>query len=267
MKHIASLLKKNPLVFLFACALLAVVVLAAGRTLFKKDTYVYARVKLGQGLWWVAGAKPNTWMVSAIRPGTAEVDLMGKEIAKVMWVRYYPWYTSNQYDVYLTLKLVASYNKKTRQYTYNRSTLSVGSPVDFNFSDIQVSGTVVELSSRPFEEKMTEKTIVLVKKGSYAWEYEGIQIGDTFFDGKDTVLRVIDKSAMDTAELTNDMYGNATVNTVEAKKYLIVKMKVKVKIINNQYVYGEESILIPGKSPNFTTSRFSFNEFVIESIE
>ncbi|MBI3366570.1 hypothetical protein HY041_03010, partial [Candidatus Roizmanbacteria bacterium] len=220
-----------------------------------------------QGLWWASTAKPAIWFVSALKKGDVETSLTGSPIAEILNIRYYPWYSSGQYDLYLTLKLKVSGNPKTGKYNFKRSTIGVGSPIDLEFPSVQISGTVIQLDTNPFEEKTVTKTVILTKKGAFPWEYSAINIGDKYFDGEQNVFEVLDKKSTDIAVQSPDVYGNSTDSTLDPKKYIVVKAKIKLQEKNNQLIFGEEQVINPGKTINISTANFTFNDYVVGGIE
>lgn len=263
----------NYLISIFIACILFVGFVSAFKLFFTKPTYVYARVKVGQGLWWASTQRPSWWFVQAIKPGIAQKDLVGKPIAQILTVRYYPWYSSGQYDVYVDLKLKVTANKRTGEYSFNRSTIGTGSPIDLEFPSTQFSGTITKLNSTLFDEKYVTKTITLTKQYAYPWEYDQIKVGDSYFDGKDTVFTVLDKSQTDTNQYlpteSSSGYPQSVVNSSQtiARKYVTVKAEIKVKKLDNQLIFGEEQIIAPGKTISISTPNFTFSDFIVSQIQ
>ena len=272
--NLAKIIKKlwkfaidNYFISIFLAAIAFVGVVSVYKLFLTKPTYVYAKVKVSQGLWWAATQKPSIWFLKAIKKGDAETDLVGKLVAEILSVRYYPWYGSDQFDVYLTLKLKVSKNKKTGKYNFKRSTIGVASPIDLEFPSVQFSGTIIDLSEKPFKDAYIEKTITLTKKNAYPWEYDAIQIRDSYSDGGETVFTIFDKTATETRSLTEDAYGNYPVLNPEQKKYIIVKAKIKLRQVEDQLFFGPEQKIILGKTLNISTNNFTFNDYTISKVE
>ena len=92
---------KNYFISIFLACIAFVVLVAGYKLFFPKPTYIYVRVKIGQGLWCASTTKPPIWFINSIKKGNTQNDLLGKPLAEILSVRYYPWYnTNNQYDVY-----------------------------------------------------------------------------------------------------------------------------------------------------------------------
>jgi hypothetical protein len=233
---------------------------------FKKPIYVYAKVKVGQGLWWSSTQKPPIWFLDVLKKGNEELDLFGDTKVKVLSVRYYPWYNTSQYDIYLTLKLRVNGNKQTRVFNFNRSTLGVGSPIDLTFSNTEISGTVTKLSSKSLNDQYIEKTINLKKKWAFPWEYDAIQIGDSYFDGENTVFQIIDKKETSSFDSYSSAGNNYPIEA-EPKKNITIRAKIKVQQKSNRLVFGEEQIINPGRAFSISLSNFTLQDYVIGAIE
>lgn len=248
-------------------ACIAFVVLVSGYKLFlTKPAYVYVRVKMGQGLWWASTAKAPIWFVESIKKNQKQNDLLGKPLVKIINMRYYPWYTSSQYDVYLTLQLRVSGNKKTGRYSFNRSAIGVGSPIDLEFPSTQFSGTIIQLQTTPFQDFYIEKVITLEKKWAYSWEADAIAIGDKYFDGEKIVFEIIDKQIEDSQEVYSISGTYYPVET-ERKKNIIIKARIKVKQTDSQLIFAEEQTISLGKTLNISTSKFTFTDYIISKME
>lgn len=267
LKRIIKFCLNNYLISIFLACILFVGFVSVYKLFFSKPTYLYAKVKMGQGLWWATTAKPAIWFVEALKKGDIETSLTGSPIAEILNIRYYPWYSFSQYDLYLTLKLKVSGNQKTGKYNFKRSTIGIGSPIDLEFPSTQVSGTVIELSNNPLKETYITKTITLTKKNAFPWEYDSIQVGDQYFNGDQVVFTILDKKSVDTTTLSSDVYGNYGITNSDTRKYIIVTAKTKLIQKNNQLIFGEEQVLSPGKTINISTAGFTFNDYVVGKIE
>jgi hypothetical protein len=263
-KIIRFLIDNYFLSIFFAC--IAFVALVSFYKLFiAKPTYVYVKVKVGQGLWWASTQKPSIWFVKYFQKGDQELDLTGRPIAEILSVRYYPWWGSNQYDVYLIMKLKVK-KMSSGKYNFKRSAIGVGAPVDFEFPKVQFSGTIIELSEKPIKEKLTIKNITFVKKWAYPWEAETVVIGDKYFDGEEVVFEIIDKKTEDSQEVYN-LSGIYYPVESERKKNITIKGRIKVSEKNGKFVFGEEQIIAPGKTINLATQNFQFQDYLVAKVE
>lgn len=232
-----------------------------------KPTFVYVRVKMGQGLWWASTQKPSLWFIKNIKKGDVQTGLTGKPIVKILSVRYYPTYNSNQYDVYLTMKLQVSGNKKTGKYNFNRSSIGVGAPVDFEFPASQFSGTIVDMTSLPIKDKYIEKTVYLTKPYAYTWEYDGIKIGDKFFDGEENVIEILDKSAEETSVSFLPNRSIISSSLTQIRNNILIKIKIKGKIADDKFVFGNDQVVALGKYIYLSTDNFNFTDYIVAGMD
>lgn len=233
----------------------------------KKPTYIYVKVKVGQGYWWASTQKPSMWYLKAIQSAKEEVDLTGKPTAKVLRVAYYPWYGSNQYDVYVTLQLQVSKVGRQGSYNFKRETIGVGGPIDLEFKNVQFSGTIIALSEKPIAPITKTRVVYLTKKYTYPWEYDAIQIGDYFNDGNSNVIEILEKAKGETNEVIINDLGKLSSTETETYRYILLKIKMRVREEEGQMLYGDEIIISPGRNLGFITNGFTFNDYVVSKIE
>jgi len=274
LKKIIRFLIDNYFLSIFFGCIAFVALVSFYKLFISKPTYVYVKVKVGQGLWWASTQKPSIWFVKNFKKGDQELDLTGKPIAQILSVRYYPvsvlnHYVYNQYDIYLLMKLKVS-KMGSGKYNFKRSAIGVGAPVDFEFPKVQFSGTITALSEKPIKESYQEKIIYISKSFAYPWEYEAIKIGDKYFDGQENVIEILDKQ-IDESNYVSPIFKsqNNYLNLESGQKIfnLQIKLKIKGQIKDNQFVFGEEQIITFGKTIYLTTQNFQFQDFVITKIE
>jgi len=263
-KKLWKFFSDNYFLAIFFAGIAFIGVVSVYKLFFVKPLYVYAKVKMGQGLWWASTQKPSFWFIDSLKKIQEEKDLTGQPIAKILSIRYYPYWESNQYNVYLIMKLKVTGNPKTGKYNFKRSTIGVGSPVDFEFPQAQFSGTIIELSEKPIKEKLIKKTIYITKPFAYHWEFDNIKLTDYYFDGQEKTLEVVDKSIDNV--FSNIILFKSVVN-LESRVSITVKLKIKVKVANNKIIFGEEQIISVGKTINITTDNFYFQDYQIAKIE
>mgnify|MGYP001038291288 CR=1 FL=1 len=266
-KKIIRFLIKNYFLSIFFACIAFVALVSIYKLFFVKPTYVYVKVKVGQGLWWASTQKPPAWFIDSFKnlKKSQEKDLTGKPIAEVLSIRYYPWWGSNQYDIYLLMKLRVT-KMRSGKYNFKRSAIGVGSPVDFEFPKIQFSGTIIKISDKPIKENLITKKITIVKKWAFPWEGEKIIIGDKYFDGEEIVFEVLDKK-IENAQESYNLSGLYYPVESERKKHITIKAKIKVKEKNGQFIFGEEQVIAYGKTINIATENFQFNDYIITQLE
>jgi hypothetical protein len=259
--------KKYSLFFIFILCVLFVGAISVYKVFIQKPTYVYARVKVGQGYWWASTQKPSLWYVQAIQKAKEEKDLTGDPIAKILKVAYYPWYGSNQFDVFVTLQLKVTKIGKTGQYNFKRETIGVSSPIDLEFPHVQFSGTIIDLSEKPPSTELVSKTVYLTKKFIYPWEYDQIHVGDYFNDGNSNVVEIVEKAKGETNEVLVNELGKLLSSETESYRYVMLKVRMRLRPEGGQYLYGDEIVVSPGRTLGFVTNNFTFNDYVVAKIE
>jgi len=266
LKKIFKTIKSNYIISIFVGIVILVGILSGYKYFYTKSSYVYVKVKLSQGLWWANTAKPNVWFVNSLKKNQKEYDILGNPIAEVLNVKYFPTFGGNQFDIYLTLKVKANHNNRTNEYTFKRSTLSVAAPIDLQLNSTTVSGTVIELSETPFQDKYVEKIVYLSNPNyskDFPYLYNKITIGDKFFDGENYDFEVLDKSLQKKIlSIPNNLTGQIYEQEVDTIQNIFVKAKMRLKVKNNQLYFGEEyrvttNATIPISTPNYIFDGYS----------
>jgi hypothetical protein len=268
-------LKKNKYFSIITLLFIAVTVLVTSTALVKTATsesdYIYAKVKISQGFWWASTQSPNVWFINSLKAGDTEYGLLGKPIAEVLELRYYPTMSlpkyRAQYDIFLTLKLAVDINTKTQKYVFKRSTIGVGSPIEFEFPSAQISGSVIEMSKAPPKNRLVEKDIIITKKQGFPWEVEAIKIGDEQFDGEEVVFKVTAKQALTTSRIDVSPYGNVNLGLKDPRRYITVRGKIKVREKGDLLIFGEEQIVTPGAELSLVTKNFVFDQFLVQEVK
>lgn len=265
--RLIELFRKNVIITVVAICIAVVGVVAFYRLYVKKETFVYVKVKVGQGYWWATTQKPNMWYIKAIQEAKEEKDVVGAPLATVLRVEYYPWYGSNSFDIFVTLRIKVTKTGKNGTYSFRRETIGVSSPIDFEFETVQFTGTIVQMSEKPIVPIAKNKIVYLSKKYTYPWEYDAIKIGDYFNDGNANVVEILDKAKGETNEIIVNENGKLVSNETEEYRYIALKIKMRVREDGGQIFYGDEIIVSPGRNLGFVTNGFTFNDYVVSKIE
>ncbi len=257
----------NYFLILFIAIVGFVGLVSAYRMFLVKPKYVYAKVKVSQGLWWANTGRAPIWFVNGLKKDMARKSPTTRNPkAKIVSMRYYPYWGSNQYDIYLLLRLRVNGNSVTG-YSFNRSGLVVGSPIEFSLPSVEVTGTVLDIYEKQPSRNYVEKTITLVKSNAYPWEYDGITVGDRYFNGEEVVFEVLSKSQADNAFYNTESLSNSISFYPEPRKVVTVKARIKLQENGDQLVYGEEQEIKLGKNMNIGVNKFQFEDFQIAALE
>lgn len=267
LKSFISFIKKYYFILIIIGCVGFVGIVSTYKLYIQKPTYVYVKIRVGQGYWWSSTARPSLWYIRAIREAKEEKDLVGNTVAKILRVSYYPYYGTSQFETYVTLQLKVSKMGNKGTYNFKRETIGVSGPIDLEFSNVQISGTIIALSDKPIVPRLTEKTVYLTKKYAYPWEYDEIKIGDYLDDGNGIVVEILDKAKGDTNEvLVNDL-GRIVNSETETYRYIILKVRLIGREEAGRFIYGEEIIIAPGRGMDFITNGFVFNGYFVAQVE
>lgn len=265
-KKVRKFLIKNILLSSFIAIVAIVGFVVVFRMLTAQPEYIYAKIKVSQGLWWANTTKPSIWLAESIQKGDVEKSLAGKPVVEVLEVRRYPWWGSDEFLVYITAKLEVSKNKKIKRYTFKRSMIGVGSPIDLELSNAQISGTIVSLSDEPFPHNESKKEVTFIKKWAEPWEFDAIQVGDKYNNGEEDIFEILDKKVA----YANTEYfaksGNNYPIYSEQKVHITITASVSVREENNTIIFGEDQILRLGKEVNLSTEKYTFIDYLISEI-
>lgn len=233
---------------------------------YQKPTYIFTKIKVSQGFWWAQTAKPPFWYLKGfenlIKNNEKEYDLSGNLQSEIIEYRVYPSKIANQYDIFLTMKLKVAKLNHLNKYSFKRSAIGISAPVDFEFPSLQFSGTIIDISEKPFSEKYQEKIFYLVKPFAYDFEYDSIKINDKYYDGKENVVEILDKQILNDEKWLINNYNN-----INFGKNILIKAKFKIKKENNNYIFAEEQIIKPGAPVFFETTNFRFENYLVNKIE
>lgn len=263
-------LKKQLFVSIFIGLILFVGLIVLIKFPFRKTTDLYVTVKISQGFWWANTPKPGIWFLQAFKKREKEYNLLGKPIAEIMSVRYYQQadLDLNQFDIYLLVKLSVE-DARNKGYMFKRTKIAIGSPIDLDFTNSQITGTIVNLNVKKITPNYIEKNITLTKKTNFPWEFDVIKVGDKYFDGEENILEITDKEAVDTyIGASLDSYGSTLPQVLELRKYITIKAKIKLrKNSYNQLIFGEEQVIKVDSYANLTTNNTILSDYKVASLD
>jgi len=103
--------------------------------------------------------RPRNLFVEKLKPGLTETDEIGRSAIEVVDVHRY--LTGNLYqDVFVTLKVKTTYNRKTGQHSFNGKPILIGSFHTLRLKDIVLNGVIVDISD---EVKTREKKTFIIE--------------------------------------------------------------------------------------------------------
>ncbi len=277
LKKYKRFIKKNYVAILAVLFFFFIGIVVLFKFFSTSTQFIYVKMKVGQGYWWVNTAKPASWYSNAVKKGDKVYDLMGKPSVEVLEVRTYPSSSSYngspfQFDQYVTVKMQVKYNSQSGQYSYSRAPVLIGSPLQLQFPLVNITGSIIDISTLPFRDEYVTKVLTLAYQGGYnkdfPYRFDTLNVGDKYFDGVDTVFEVTDKElGRSIWAVSNNLNGQVYEQSVEATQNIIVKAKVKVRSREDGYYYAEEYRMVKGLQIPFSTHNYYFDKFIIGDIE
>lgn len=272
-KNLTIFIKKNPPLSIFLLIAVLTILVGASKYSSQKSDYIYTKLKLSQGYWWVNTQKPSVWQANAFK--NKEISQSDSGVEEILSVRMYPrkqgdFDNSNEkFDIYLVAKLSVKSNKFSR-YTRKREDIAIGSPIELSLPLSDVTATVIDISELPFESEYKEKIVELVGIEEYRINeeqiYESIQIGDTYHDGHEVVFEIIDKTLQPIVNEVNYSTGISRLIKSNSVKNIILTAKMKVLEKDNKLIFGEEQIMITGGKLDISTQNTDLSSFFIGKI-
>lgn len=215
--------------------------------------------------------------VEKLKPGLRETDEIGRSAIEVIDV--YRYLTNNVYhDVFVTLKIKTTYNRKTGQHSFNGKPILIGSFYTFRLKDIILNGTIVDIGNENIARE--KKTFIIeayldpVDHDDVAYEVGGglesvaiivdidgiknylakeIDPGIKMLDSKNDVIVEIlsvDKSPARIAYVQRGQYKT----TIDPKRTRVeLTMKLIAEKIGGEYYYQIDTPLIIGEKIELAT--------------
>lgn len=220
------------------------------------------------------------WFIEKIQPGLKETDGLGRDNVVIEKVHRFKSSDLNQ-DFYVDLKVRSVYNSRTKQFTYNGSTLLIGSYQSFKLQGIQLSGVIVDV--REQDTPREEKTFLVEGYVNPAYNDEQYSVANTVVDGiknylADTLftgLKTVDVDGQATAEIVSIQKRPARRQFVSGSSFVSVPdperqrvemtLRIKGVKINDAYYYKNEAPIVvnstiyltfPQSNINFTLTHF-----------
>ncbi len=248
----------------------------------RKSDYAYITLRVSQtDTLNTYNDMPATWYIEKIQPGLKETDGLGQESVVIQRVHRVKSNNLNQ-DFYVDMKVKSVFNSRTKQYSYNGSTLLVGSFQTFKLQSLLLNGVVVNVQGN--DNPPETKTFVLkgflnpvnnddqfglansISDGVQSYIVDSLEKGLTVTDGDgQTVAEII---SIDKRPAKRQfVYQNAFISVPDPdREHVEMTVKVKASKINDAYFYKSESPMLvnsvlyfsfPKSNVNFTVTSLS----------
>jgi len=214
---------------------------------FRKNIYLKATIKVTDDNVLYAYTNSPSWFSFLFYKGISEKDGLGKTQAEVLDVLLYP-ISPNTKAAYLTVKLKTVYDKRKNQYSFKGEPVLIGNPLKLNFENLAVEGLVIDVEGFPKQGKEIEviSDAQLLYESPVFPETQGVpdyianafSVGDKSHDSQKNVLvEILEKRVVSADKVVTDDKGNLLVRKDPFRKDVFLKLRVRLKQINNELYF------------------------------
>jgi hypothetical protein len=255
MKKLIKFFKKFKLFDILIITLFLILTVAFFVFFFRQSKYLTIKLKVSEKNILYSWSTPPFWFANLFKPGMKGKDGLGRTNVEILDVYSYESAPANK-AVYLTLRLRATYNTRSQEYIYEGTPLAVGDGLRINFGEIIAEGLVVEADNlkNPYEETFLEidtqyfnfnvnnlNSVFSETTGIEPFVADSVKIGDQVLDSSGKVMaEVIGKEVLPAKKNTFDDKGNVYLKFDPRKKDLFLRLKIRVKKINNEFYFFDD---------------------------
>lgn len=229
---------------------------------FRKTSYITVRVRVTERdvIW--AYSNPPSWYVTLFKKGMKEKNSLGITTAEITDVYFYNSLTQTddvmqKKTIYLTIRLRTTYNKRSGEYKYNGSNVSVGEALKINFGTMLVFGLVTDVEGlvNPYKavypvvrvQIKEANSVYLGTSGTDQFIADSLHDGDTIVDSRgQVVVEVLKKEVYPAKTITFDSWGVPHEYVHPLKKDIYLTIRIMAKQIANELYYFDEFALKVG---------------------
>jgi hypothetical protein len=257
----------------FEYVLIAIVCMGIGLVAFialSRTAYITVTIKLeNRDLLYTDNGAYSAIDVAVYKPGQIGKDAFGRVNAEIIGVRAIPMPQTTTYGnkdaIYVSLKLLAGYNKAKDVYSYQGNNLEYGDWLRVEVGPVVVEGILTDINSR--FANFARKTMVVKSQlktedpfapaifqnttGVDPYIADAIHIGDEMKDEEGHVIvTILDKSVTPADTVTTDIYGNLYDKPNPRKKdvYLTVQLSV-IRVGSNYYFLDDQPVQVNSRLP------------------
>ncbi len=225
-------------VFLFLCIVLLVFFIF----FYRKSEYIEIRVKVTDQDVLYASTVPKKWYAERFEVGDVELDVAGREIARIVNVEKFDIASTHQV-VYIDLRVKSTYDTRTKTYSTRGKAVRFGSPIRFNFSKVTFDGLVTEFpgSSDNRQVTISSKKIRALGQSVLPYLIEPVSVGDTILDSRGTeLLEILAITNVPAERVTQTIYGDLLLKTDPVYRDIYFDLEVRTKIVNGEeYMFDD----------------------------
>jgi hypothetical protein len=197
------------------------------------------------------GYKTPFWLSDKINTKITEKDASGKTIARIINIENYE-RDGEEAEVYITLEVLATLNKRLNIYTYKYNDLTLGSAIELHLNDLQIIGQIIDTNVPIGGYPQKKVQITGIWKAVDPWRYSEIQPGDTMLNrsNKNIIAKINNistkprpNSEMFFYNYNNDALANTngssfTVENDPNKKDVIINLDITVNNVDNRWYFA-----------------------------
>lgn len=205
---------------------------------YRKQAYVDIRVKLTNQEVLYAQTNPRDWYANRFFKGDVERDALGRVTSEIEEVETFN-VNSDRKAVYLDLKVGASYDSRTKLYSFKGKPLVFGTPLRFNFSQVTFDGIVTEFpgSDSYFGYREGTKEIAAIGRNAEPFVAASIKKGDKIYDSNGVLLaEVLDIQVKPAEKVTQTDRGDLLLRYDPLYKDILVRLRLKTKTWNEEVI-------------------------------
>lgn len=225
--------------------------------------------------------KPPNWYLENLSIGMTNKDIIGKTDLELVDMYYYPT-VGNESELYITLKVKTTFNKRSQQHSYQGQPLLIGENRAFKLSSSYIPGNIHKIENQLNKERQTKTIIVSGELESNYHEklpnfnidkviygevrFFGIKNyladkvveGLTIYDSKNEILaKIIDVKR--TTGYKEFVHKNSFVKSTDPERQIVkLTAEINLRKVNDKYLYMEADQILIGK-----TIQLPFENFVV----
>lgn len=215
------------------------------------------------------GYRTPFWLSDKLKIGQKEYDKSGKVIAEIINIENYE-RGSEEAEVYLTVKLRTSYQKRQRQSFFKEKPISLGSSIEISPNQNTVFGQIVDLDVPP--QGYPEKSFIITARAREVDKYlvNNTHVNDTMYNrySKEPVATIINIKTENSSRIMDSSH-NSYLQTGQksTSQDVILTLKIKTQQIDNRWYFGGHQQIKVGNIFYFYGQKINYYNMEIEKVE
>lgn len=216
------------------------------------------------------GYRAPYWISDKVKIGQTEKDKAGKTIATLIDLENYE-RGDEEAELYLTLKVQTTLDKRTGVYYFKDKALNLGSSIELNLDNIELSGQVIDNNVPESGYPIKYFTVTARARNLDSWVYQKITPELKIYNratneavGEITHVTLEDSSLH---EIKTDSTGKYLTVAPGKNKDAIITAKLKAYQMDNKWFFSGHQDLKIGSSLYLYTNQTNLYNLDIQNIE